>query len=125
MFGVSDSIPDHILKEHLQDTPGLLVDESRNLLDTSPPRKTTDCRLCDSLDVISQHLVVALGTSLSKSCSSFATSVLFELRASFLSLGSLFRLLGEDDGLDVGKNTTLGNGNTREKLVQFLIIPNG
>jgi hypothetical protein len=38
-----------------------------------------------------------------------------------LGLG-LLRLLGEEDSLDVGENTTLGNGDTAEQLVQLLIV---
>ena len=34
----------------------------------------------------------------------------------------LFGLLGEEYGLDVGQNTTLGDGDSGEKLVQFLVI---
>ena len=37
----------------------------------------------------------------------------------------LFRLLGEKDGLDVGKNTSLGNGDPGEQLVQFLVVSDG
>ena len=37
----------------------------------------------------------------------------------------LFSLLGQKNGLDVGKNTTLGNGDTREELVQFLVVADG
>ena len=37
----------------------------------------------------------------------------------------LFGLLGEEHCLDVGEDTTLGNGNTGEELVQFLVIANG
>ena len=37
----------------------------------------------------------------------------------------LLGLLGEEHCLDVGEDTTLGNGNTREELVQFLVIANG
>ena len=42
-----------------------------------------------------------------------------------LSLGSLLRLLGEEDSLNVGEDTTLGNGDTGKKLVQLLVIPDG
>ncbi len=35
MLGVGDSIPDDILKEDLEDTPGLLIDEARDTLDTN------------------------------------------------------------------------------------------
>merc|ERR1719295_1216888 len=40
-------------------------------------------------------------------------------------LGSLFCLLGEEDSLDVGKDTTLGNGDSSQELVQLLIITDG
>ena len=74
MFGVGDSIPDDILQEHLEDSPSLLIDESGDTFDSSPPRQTADCWLGDSLDVVSQHLAMALGTTLSQSFSSFSTS---------------------------------------------------
>ena len=34
-------------------------------------------------------------------------------------------LLGEENGLNVGKDTTLGNGDTAEELVQLLVVPDG
>ena len=37
----------------------------------------------------------------------------------------LFRLLGEKDGLDVGQDTTLGDGDSREKFVQLLVVTDG
>ena len=37
----------------------------------------------------------------------------------------LFGLLGEEDSLDVGKDTTLSDGDSREKLVQLLVISDG
>ena len=37
----------------------------------------------------------------------------------------LLSLLGEEDGLDVGEDTTLSDGDTREKLVQLLVITDG
>ena len=42
MLGVGDGITDDVLKEHLEDTPGLLVDEARDTLDTTTARKTAD-----------------------------------------------------------------------------------
>ena len=74
VLGVSDSVTDDILKEHLEDTTGLLVDESRDTLDSSTTRQPPDGGLGDALDVVSQHLTVTLGASLSQSLSSFATS---------------------------------------------------
>ena len=67
-------IADHRLKEDLEDTAGLLVDEARNALDTSTARKTANRRLGDTLDVIPEHLAVALGAALSESFSSFTAS---------------------------------------------------
>jgi len=41
-----------------------------------------------------------------------------------LGLG-LLRLLGQEDSLDVGEDTTLGNGHTGEQLVQLLVVADG
>ena len=41
------------------------------------------------------------------------------------SLGLLLGLLGQKDSLNVGKDTTLGNGDTGQELVQLLVIPDG
>ena len=38
---------------------------------------------------------------------------------------ALLRLLGEEDSLDVGEDTTLGNGDSREEFVEFLVITDG
>merc|ERR1719249_246880 len=40
-------------------------------------------------------------------------------------LGSLLSLLGKEDGLDVRKDTTLGNGDSSQQLIQLLIIADG
>ena len=37
----------------------------------------------------------------------------------------LLGLLGEEDSLDVGEDTTLGNGDTGEEFVQFLVVADG
>merc|ERR1711935_891261 len=74
VLGVGDGIPDHVLKEHLEDATGLLVDEARDPLDSTPPCETTDGGLGDALDVVSQHLPVTLGASLAKSLASLASS---------------------------------------------------
>ena len=36
---------------------------------------------------------------------------------------SLLGFLGQEDGLDVGQDTSLGDGDTGEQLVQLLVIP--
>merc|ERR1719189_1367030 len=69
VFSVGDSISDHILKEHLQNTTGLLVDKARDTLDSTTTSQTSDGGLGDTLDIISQHLAVTLSASLSKSLS--------------------------------------------------------
>ena len=74
VLGVGDGITDDVLKENLQDTTGLFVDEARDTLDTTTTSQTTDSGLGDTLDVITQHLAMTLGASLSQTFSSFATS---------------------------------------------------
>merc|ERR1712183_764622 len=74
VFGVGDGIPDDVLEENLENSTGLLVDESGDTLDSSTTRQPSDGGLGDALDVVSQHLTVTLGASLSQSLSSFATS---------------------------------------------------
>ena len=74
VFGVGDGIPDHVLEEDLEDSASLLIDEPRDPLDSSPPRQTTDSGLSNTLDVVSQHLTVTLGTPLSEPLASFTTT---------------------------------------------------
>ena len=74
MLGVGDGIPDDVLKEDLEDTTGLLVDEARDTLDTATARQTADGGLGDALDVVPEDLPVALGASLAESLASFAAS---------------------------------------------------
>ena len=74
VLGVGDGITDDVLEENLQDTTGLFVDEARDTLDTTTTSQTTDSGLGDTLDVITQHLTMTLGASLSQSFSSFAAS---------------------------------------------------
>ena len=74
MFSVGNSISDDILKENLKNSTSLLIDESRDTLDSSTTSQPPDCRLGDTLDVVSQHLPVPLGASLSESLASFASS---------------------------------------------------
>ena len=49
VFSVGNSISDNAFKEHLQDTARLLIDETRDTLDTSTTSKTTNRRLRYSL----------------------------------------------------------------------------
>ena len=74
MLGVGDSITDDIFQENLEYTTGLLVDQAGDTLDTTTTCKTTDSRLGDTLDVITQNFAVTLGAPLSESLSSFAAT---------------------------------------------------
>ena len=74
MLGVGDGITDDVLQEHLQDTTGLLVDQARDTLDTSPASQTADGGLGDALDVVTEYFPVTLGASLSESLSSLSSS---------------------------------------------------
>ena len=74
VFGVGDGITDDVLKEDLEDTTGLLIDQARDTLDTTTTRQTANSGLGDSLDVITQDFAMTLSASLSKSFSSFTTS---------------------------------------------------
>ncbi len=74
VFSVGDSIPDNILKENLENTTGLLVDEARDTLDTTTTSQPPDSGLSNTLDVISQHLPVPLSASLAQSFSTFASA---------------------------------------------------
>ena len=65
VLGVGDSIPDDVLEEDLQNTSGLLIDKAGDTLDASTTSQSANSGLCDALDVVSEHLSVPLGTSLS------------------------------------------------------------
>ena len=74
VLGVGDRVTDDVLEEHLEDTAGLLVDEARDALDAATACEAADGGLGDALDVVAQHLAVALGASLSESFTSLSTS---------------------------------------------------
>merc|ERR1719391_888391 len=69
VLGVGDGVPDDILKEHFQDSPSLLVDETRDPLHSTPPSQSPNSRLGDPLDVVSQHFTMPLSSSLTQSLS--------------------------------------------------------
>ena len=85
VLSVGDSVTDDVLKENLEDTSGLLIDEARDTLDTTSASQTADGGLGDALDVITQDLAVTLGASLSESLASFASTshVEFSLSVEF------------------------------------------
>ena len=50
---------------------------------------------------------------------------LFLIVRVYLSLGSLLRLLGQKNSLDVRENTTLSDGDTGQQLVQLFVVADG
>ena len=74
VLGVGDGIADHVLKENLEDTTGLLVDQAGDTLDSTTASQTADSGLGDTLDVVTKNFPVTLGASLSQALASFATS---------------------------------------------------
>ena len=74
MLSVCNTITDDILKEDLEDTTGLFVDQTTDTLDTTTTRKTTDSRLGNTLNVITEDLTMTLGATLSESLASFSAA---------------------------------------------------
>ncbi len=74
VLAVGDSVADDVLQEHLQNASCLLIDESGDALHASSARQSTDGGFRDSLDVVSEHLAMTFGASLSKPFTSFATT---------------------------------------------------
>ena len=72
MLSVCDSIANNTLEEGLENTTGFFVDHGRDTLDTTTTCETTDSGLCDTLDVVTKNLAVALGSSLSETLSTFS-----------------------------------------------------
>ena len=73
MLSVGDGILDNVVKEGLEDTAGFLVHQAGDTLDTASTGQTADGGLRNALDVVTQHLAMALGTTLSAFTSLSAT----------------------------------------------------
>jgi len=74
VLGVGHGIADDVLEENLEDTAGLLVDQTRDTLDATTTSQAADSRLGDALDVVAEHLAVALGAALAETLAALATS---------------------------------------------------
>jgi len=74
VLGVGDRITDHVLEEHLEDTAGLFVDETRDALDTTTACETADRRLRDALNVIAENLAVTLSAALTKALTTLSSA---------------------------------------------------
>ena len=73
VLSVGHSITDDGLEERLENTTGLLVDHSRDTLDTTTTSETADGGLGDTLDVVAQDLTVTLGAALAETLTALAT----------------------------------------------------
>ncbi len=74
MLSVCDTVTDDILEENLEHTTSLLVDETRDTLDTTSAGKTADGGLRNTLDVVPQDFSVALSSTLPQTFTTFSTS---------------------------------------------------
>jgi len=72
VLSVGDGVTNDRLKEGLENTTGLLVDHGRDTLDTTTTSETTDSRLGDTLNVVTQNLAVTLGTAFAEALSTLA-----------------------------------------------------
>lgn len=57
VLSVGDRVTDNRLEEELEDTTGLVVDQTGDTLNTTTTRETADSGLGDTLDVVSQDLL--------------------------------------------------------------------
>mmetsp|Transcript_29798 Transcript_29798/g.44203 ORF Transcript_29798/g.44203 Transcript_29798/m.44203 type:complete len:120 (-) Transcript_29798:58-417(-) len=74
VLGVGHGIAHDALKEDLEDTAGLFVDEAGDTLDTTTACETADGGLSDALDVVAQDLAVTAGSALAESLASFSAA---------------------------------------------------
>lgn len=71
---VSDCVANDVLEENLENSSGLFVDQAGDSLDSSTASETPDGGLGDALDVVPEHFAMTLGSSLSETLSSFAST---------------------------------------------------
>ena len=69
VFGVGDRVSDDVLEEDFEYSSGLFIDQAGDTLDSPSTSKSSDGRLSDTLDVITQDLAVTLGTALAETLS--------------------------------------------------------
>jgi hypothetical protein len=74
VFAVGDCVTDDILKEELEHTTDLFVNQSRDTLDTTTASQAPDSGLGDALDVIAENFAMTLGATLSQAFAALATS---------------------------------------------------
>ena len=77
VLGVGHRVTDDVLQEDLQDTAGLVVDETADALHTATASQTADGGLGDALDVVAKYATVALGAALAVALAALSTSDMF------------------------------------------------
>ena len=66
VLGVGDRVANHVRGEHLVHAACLLVDEAADAIDAATASEAVDRRFGDALDVVAQHLAVALRATLAE-----------------------------------------------------------
>ena len=74
VLAVGDRIADDVLQEDLEDSASFFIDETGDALHSSSAGQSTNGRLGDALDVVTEDFSVAFGTSFTQSFTSFAAS---------------------------------------------------
>jgi len=64
----------YTLEEVFQNSTSLLVNETRDALDTTTTSEAANSRLGNALNVVAQNFAMALGTSLSETLATFSTA---------------------------------------------------
>jgi hypothetical protein len=74
VLGVRYSIPNNVLKEDLEHSTGLFIDQAGDTLHTTTTSQTPDSRLGNALDIVTKNLPVTLCTALSETLAALATT---------------------------------------------------
>merc|ERR1719420_885703 len=75
---VRDGVLHRLLEKLLENPTSLLVDETRDALDTTAASQAPDCRLRNSLNVFADDLAMALGSGLALATLSLSAHLLLE-----------------------------------------------
>ncbi|OCT55877.1 hypothetical protein XELAEV_18002443mg [Xenopus laevis] len=120
VLSVGDGIPDYILQENLENPTSLLIDETRDALDSPSPCQAADGGLGDALDVVPEHLSMPLGASFPKSLSSFAASRHFMsvLESQFIYSSSSTSLYAA--GEDLRENSKIMGGVYQRRVIHAM-----
>jgi len=69
---VSDGVSDDVLEEDFEDCARLFVDAAADALHTTTAREASNGGFGDAVDIVAQHLAMALGAALAESFAAFA-----------------------------------------------------